>query len=57
MDHTWVPVLQKGRQAISDLSVADGGREQSFLRFPRKIGPDFQRAVAEERNNLIVIHF
>jgi hypothetical protein len=44
MDHTWVPVLQKGRQAISDLSVADGGREQSFLRFPRKIRPDFSAA-------------
>jgi hypothetical protein len=35
----------------------DGGREQSFLRFPRKIRPDFQRCGAEEGGNLIVIHF
>jgi hypothetical protein len=52
----WVPVAQTS-PSYPDHSVVDGGREQSFLRFPGKIRTDFQCCGAEEGGNLIVIHF
>lgn len=49
-------VVQKSRERICDDPVVHGSGEKALLGFARKLGPDLQGRVSEQRSKLIFIH-
>jgi hypothetical protein len=49
-------VMQRFRERISDHPLIHGSGEQSLLRIPRKLRPDFQGRVSEQGDEPVLVH-